>query len=364
MKRLSLFFLLLASSLSAQVNSARMLSGVNAVTGASYTIVAADSTRVTTFSNASPVAVSLPSGATLNFGAGAVFSAKNIGVGTVTITCASCTINATGTAASTLNLATGQNVDLYSDGANYTAFVAPAAPTSSGTAAGPGQIGRFWYQYGDASGISCVPVGNNSCIGFGTQSGLAATATETQGRQMSATAAGSANTVIGLESGCGANFGQAAMSWGTTTRWGMRIMTQVTSTARYWVGLSDCRAGDFSAGAANNATDTPNLNYCAFRFSSTTDTTWKAVCATSSANQTVVDTGIAPATATSTMFEIIPGTGGTSAVFFLNGVQVATVSTNLMANSQLIGTFFTVDNKNTATAEAITFYWGQVLFTK
>ena len=56
-----LFFSLLSAVLSvaqvcfAQVNSARMLSGINAQTGTSYTFVALDSTRITTFSNGSAI---------------------------------------------------------------------------------------------------------------------------------------------------------------------------------------------------------------------------------------------------------------------------------------------------------------------
>jgi hypothetical protein len=77
---------------STQTNVALMLSGVNYQTGTSYTFVAQDSTRVSSFSNASSVAVSLPSGLTSNFGAGTVFTAKNTDTGQVTFTCFSCTI--------------------------------------------------------------------------------------------------------------------------------------------------------------------------------------------------------------------------------------------------------------------------------
>ena len=156
-------FLLIFSLLSAvlsvaqfcfgQVNSARMLSGVNVQTGASYTFVALDSTRITTFSNGAGVAVTLPSGVNTNFGAGSVFSAKNIGTGTVTITCSSCTINATGTPSGTLALTTGQNADLYSDGTNYVAFVPPASTGG----AGAGFFSGFnkWMGYSPTAGNTC-----------------------------------------------------------------------------------------------------------------------------------------------------------------------------------------------------------------
>jgi hypothetical protein len=69
----------------AQTNVAQMLSGMNYQTGTSYTFVAQDSTRVTSFSNASAVALSLPSDMMPRFGAGSVFTAKNIGAGQVTV---------------------------------------------------------------------------------------------------------------------------------------------------------------------------------------------------------------------------------------------------------------------------------------
>jgi hypothetical protein len=360
--RLSLF--LLAVSSFAQVNSARMLSGVNAQTGSSYTFVALDSTRITTFSNGAGVAVTLPSGGTANFGAGAVFSAKNIGAGLVTITCSSCTINSNGTASATLTLATGQNADLYSDGTNYVAF-APPLPTAGSGAAPPG-VGfplRFEYIFGTGGAIVCTLSGG--CNALGSQSGFTVTATETNGRILSASAAGSTNTVLGLGTDYGGNPGQGQTTLGSTQRFSMRLMTQVSTTARYWVGMMDGSGGQFS-GATQNVTDTPNVPYCAFRFSTTTDTTWKAVCATDSSHQTVVDTGIAINTTASTLFEIAfaPAGAPTSATFSLNGSPVATVSTNLPTASYQLGYCFTVDNKNTATAESVVFFWSQILLTK
>src|SRR6266568_2232702 len=113
MKRLLLFLLLAAASL-AQTNNARMVSGTNLQTGSTYSFVAADATRVVVFSNASPVAATLPSGLTSNFGAGNVFAIQNIGAGAVTITCSGCLIYSTNSAGSaTLVLASGQGVDLW-----------------------------------------------------------------------------------------------------------------------------------------------------------------------------------------------------------------------------------------------------------
>ena len=141
MKRLALLFCLLGAAVG-QTNSARMLSGVNAQTGTTYTFVQADATRLVTFNNANPIAASLPSGLAFGFGAGSLFSVKNVGTGTLTITCSGCTITSTGSPASTLVLTIGQGADIYSDGVNYSS------------------------QSGNGAGGSGTPGGSNTQIQF------------------------------------------------------------------------------------------------------------------------------------------------------------------------------------------------------
>ena len=89
--------------------------GIDAQTGTSYTVVAADENKLLTLSNASAVAVTLPQATTAGFTAGAWFHLRNLGVGTVTITPTTSTIDG----AATLVLTTGQGADIYSDGTNY-----------------------------------------------------------------------------------------------------------------------------------------------------------------------------------------------------------------------------------------------------
>jgi hypothetical protein len=363
MKRLLAFIFLSCAALCAQTNSARMLSGVNVQTGTSYTFVGADSTRITTFSNASATAVTLPAGGTANFGAGSVFSAKNIGAGTVTITCSSCTINSTGTASGTLALATGQNADLYSDGANYVAFVAPQVAPSSG-AASPGFTfpTKFYYTIAEDTAVTNV-VGGGSC--FGTQAlGVLPTATEPQGRLFTSTAVGSVNANAGCQVGFGANPGQGQTSPGLTARVSQRLMTQTTTSTRYWVGYTDGSSGTF--GGSGFSTDNPNGNLCMFRHSDGTDVNWKAYCSTDSTHFTVVDTGVAVSTTASYIFEVgfTPSFAPTAANFYLNGNLVATISTNLPSASLAMGYAWIVDNKNTATATSTYFMWSQAIFNK
>ena len=116
-------------------NNARMLSIPNAQTGTTYTFVAADTTRVVTFNNASPVAVSLPNGATFGFGAGTMLSVMNLGAGQVTITCSSCTINGV----ATLVLSQNSGADIYggtgTPAVNYVALPSPTGANFAGLGA-------------------------------------------------------------------------------------------------------------------------------------------------------------------------------------------------------------------------------------
>lgn len=129
---LSLILLAAGGSAFAQgPNNARMLSTPNSQTGTTYTFVPADTTRVTTFNNASPVAVSLPNGATFGFGPGTMLSVVNVGAGSVTITCSICTING----AATLILSQNQGADLYGGyGAPAVNYIALSSPAGSNIA--------------------------------------------------------------------------------------------------------------------------------------------------------------------------------------------------------------------------------------
>lgn len=96
--------------------------GTRTVTGTSDTINNSDLGFVVTYSNASAVAVSIaqPSVANLFLDGWAAWF-QNLGVGAVTITSASSTING----ASTLQLATNMGAMIWSDGTNYRAFLIP-----------------------------------------------------------------------------------------------------------------------------------------------------------------------------------------------------------------------------------------------
>lgn len=98
---------------------------VNPQTGTTYTVQSTDQAKLVVFTNASPVAVTLPAAST--FGANWEFDVLNLGAGTVTITPTTSTINGVGA----LALTTGQGAHIFSDGTNY--FVQSGAGSGSGT---------------------------------------------------------------------------------------------------------------------------------------------------------------------------------------------------------------------------------------
>lgn len=97
---------------------------VNAQTGTTYTVLSSDRAKLVTLSNAASIAVTLPQ-ATSTFGAGWFCDIKNVGVGAVTITPTTSTING----AATLRLITGESVRIISDGTNYQVLASVKAST-------------------------------------------------------------------------------------------------------------------------------------------------------------------------------------------------------------------------------------------
>jgi hypothetical protein len=93
---------------------------VNAQVGTTYTVAGSDLAKLVTFSNAAPVAVTLPqatsSGGAFEVGWWAEF--ENRGAGLVTITPTISTING----GANITLATNQSVKIISDGTNYFAL--------------------------------------------------------------------------------------------------------------------------------------------------------------------------------------------------------------------------------------------------
>lgn len=259
-----------------------------------------------------------------------------------------------------LNMVSGAGITVTQDGAGNETF-ATVAPAS---AASPGFLLPNNFYWTQGTGSSIVGIANGFSTNGTQASGPLATATEPTGRLLTSTAVASTQNATAVAVGLGANPGQGQVTPGLLLRGSTRIMTQAVTALRYWVGLFDSSGG--TIGGATYVSDTPNANYCMFRHSDTTDTNWKAVCATSNVAQTVVDTGVATSTTASYMFEIAftPAFAPTTALFYLNGTQVASITTNLPSASLGLGYGYMVDNKNSATATSTLFQWIQVLFNK
>jgi hypothetical protein len=437
MIRKLLFFVLLASFAGAQVNNARMLSGVSYQVGTTYTFVAADATRMVSFSNVLSIAATMPAPSTTGFGAGTLFTVKDTGAGTLTITCSGCTISS----AATLVLNTGQSADIYSDGTNYVAAIAAPSPVSSvfgrtgavaaqagdyavaqvtgaaplaspaltGTptapTAAPGdnstKIATTAFTAAAAASASAIQIQgitvSNSTLQVGDQltyntygdskwdittsftrlsafyaegneggsvpqlanvgapasmspTGTTSSdyATETDGMGITyTTAAAGTSYASAFYSSTAAGAGRFVR--GQIARFTARMKLKQTANSRFWLGLIDNGATSLNT----VATDTPNGKYCMFRFSVTTDTTWKAVCGTATANQTVVDTSVAVNTSASQLFEIT--FDGTNFNFYIDGVLKAQISSNIPTSGTTLNMVAQIDNKGSAAAVGYTF---------
>jgi len=99
--------------------------GINSQSGTSYPIVSSDLGKLLSLSNASPVAVTLPQATSAGggFAAGWWVEVENRGVGTVTITPTTSTING----GASITLATNNSVKIISDGTNYLALLGKSA---------------------------------------------------------------------------------------------------------------------------------------------------------------------------------------------------------------------------------------------
>lgn len=155
----------------AQTNFARMLSGVNAQTGTTYTFQAIDATRMTSFNNSGSVAATLPAGTISGFGAGTLITTRNLGAGSLTITCACLIYSVNGAGATTLLLTQGQGTDLYSDGTNWVAQ--SSSVSSGGSSTGIVTAGLLaQFTFADGSGTTLTDAtgnGNNGTFCAGGQ---------------------------------------------------------------------------------------------------------------------------------------------------------------------------------------------------
>jgi len=145
-----------------------------------------------------------------------------------------------------------------------------------------------------------------------------------------------------------------AYTFGSIRRYSTRLILGNTTNCRYWWGL-------LKSSVINTvyASDSPTTALAAFRYSSGTDSTIKAVCSNAAGTQTIVDTGLAPDTTNSHLFDI--AYTGSSFRFYVDGVLKATISTNIPVATDPVGTAFTGDNRNTNNSVSLTLFYSTLL---
>ena len=222
------------------------------------------------------------------------------------------------------------------------------------------------YAINQSNALAQLGILGSSAVITGSVAGVNPTATLQSADVISATASASTNTVIALSYGQNGSVSLTGME--AFYRWSFRFSIGGSTNVRYWMGLGCWN----NAGTGNNSVliggttayvaDSPNKSTVGFRFSAGTDTHWQAVANTATGGggtQTVVDTGITPDTSVH-LFEMAPNAAGTSMNYLIDGVVVATISTNLPppanGGNSWGDLFFTGDNKNTNTAISLTFY--------
>jgi hypothetical protein len=117
----------------------------------------------------------------------------------------------------------------------------------------------------------------------------------------------------------------------------MRVMPTGTGNYIIWIGITDA---NMSPPTPNGifGNQQPNQNIVGFRFNTAADTTWKAYASSSNVSVTIVDTTVAIDTSASHLFEVRQLTAGTL-TYHIDGVQKASISTNLPANSTPMALF-------------------------
>lgn len=210
------------------------------------------------------------------------------------------------------------------------------------------------------SGTASATGNNNSTV--------VPTATAQAGLSIGQTAGASLNTVIA------ANFGEngstSTIGMEAFYRWSFKAALGGLTNARYWFGLG-CHTGGGTgnngaafAGTTAYASDTPNKSTVGFLYSAgVVSGDFQAEAVTAGGSQTAVDTHVVADT-NPHLFEMTTNSTGSSILYWIDGINVATISTNLPPPANTFNSwgdlFFTGDNKNTSTAISLTFYSMQI----
>ena len=204
---------------------------------------------------------------------------------------------------------------------------------------------------GNAGGYGDYPVQANDSAGVG----VAPTATEPG--YYKTTSIALKNTTTGVYSSGGSNASNVSLTLGNLRYFETRVKAFESTNVRFWLGALDYTVVS-PLGANVLATDTPPDSFFGFRYSTAAgDTYWQCV-ANNAGTQTVLATTVALDLAASHLFAM--QYSGGNILYFIDGVQVGSVSSNLPSTSLGFRTINSVDNptanvaRNMATAYV---YW-------
>ncbi len=207
--------------------------------------------------------------------------------------------------------------------------------------------------FGNWSGFRTIPNGGNSLGGafYGTAAGAPTTGT-TPLLQINATATDtnycsiSSTAVISTVGGYNATSSLLGPTLGGVLSYQTRVQLQQTTQIRTWTGFVDSN----NAIVQNMSATNPVQNIVGFRYDTTAgDTGWRGYCSTDATHFTTTANGPAMDTLGHSLVFLVSG-NGMSITFYVDGVAIGTISTNIPTAATHLSLFGTVDNVGVAQA--------------
>lgn len=209
-----------------------------------------------------------------------------------------------------------------------------------------------WAAVTSSSGgtYGTVNMTSGSSSGTGTQGDVAITATAPNG--LSNTTAAGAGSSSGMLIGWGN--GGRAVTLGQLLKITFVVSLAATTSERIWIGLQDGHAAVATTAAALRS-DNPVLNIVGFRYDTASDT--KYVCYTGTDGTHFTATAETTSSHFDTSLHIFEiRFDGTNAIFYIDGAQVGSQSTNAPTTSTGLYAVAMIDNIGLGNAKAFTLY--------